>query len=211
LTDSINWWKMPCSMKLNINFSTPIPAHFRILALVASLIIALLFSLPPVTQAQSSSYLDQFYADEIDRFNRAIEKHIKQVDKCINEMDRFEKGEVFLDPVECPKLNRMLDEVLALIGNVKIVLTSYQASLIREIKKGVSEDNFPKTEAPMSRSASLMRVYSVKIQQAQLQSKRVQKLEGDLVKKFKSVWKKLQEFGDSQFKKEDEVKPKPKQ
>ncbi|MFQ5882347.1 MAG: hypothetical protein ACE5I9_07730 [Candidatus Methylomirabilales bacterium] len=189
---------------------SPAPTCVRILATIVNLFVGLILTSSLAAQQPSYGHLDQFYAEEIDRFNRAFEKHIKQADKCLNEMDRFEKGEIFLEPVECPKFNQMRPKARELLGEVKIVMKSYGGALEDAIKAGAPTGIFRKTVVPMSRANSLIRIYGVKFQQAQLQSKRVQKLEKELVKELEGLGRVLKELQkEFQSNQETEVQAKP--
>ena len=80
----------------------------RLILAVALIFGASVAELTDQARAQTAQErLATFYLSEIHTFNMAFEKHLEQLDKCLGEMDRFEGGEAFLDPVECSAFNEM--------------------------------------------------------------------------------------------------------
>lgn len=100
--------------------------------------VLLSFPHPVAPQQTTYDHLVQFYANETNRYSEVLEKHILQLEKCRGEMDRFEKGEVFLESVECPKFNRMKATISSLLDELKAVMTSY-----RDWVKDVANLNLP--------------------------------------------------------------------
>jgi len=133
--------------------------------------------------------LDLFYSQEFTKFNETLTKHIAQLDACIKEMSSFEEGAVFLDPVECGKYNVMKSKLTDLLTDFKIVVQSYNDWVAT-----LSDDNSNSDKLswpPFDQAQSLIRIFLVKFEQALAQSKRVQELEGSLVKEFKELFQGL--------------------
>ena len=109
----------------------------------------------------------------------------------------FEKGEIFLEPVECPKEHEMRPGARDLLEEARLVMMSFMKTLDdalrRHVEVGAPLPIFEKTNEAQSEAMALMEVYKVKFEQAQLRSRRVQKLEKELVKEIQEMERLLQE------------------
>lgn len=146
----------------------------------------LLLFLPGVavtSPASGAEKLDSFYAAEYKKFNEAFGKYVQQVDKCLGEMDRFEKGEVFIDPIECPKFDQIRHEAASLMEEIKVVMESHVEWL-----NTLSDNNVTKLSLPASNMTNaLIQIYITKYQKALLQTKRVRKQEEEIVNEIKKL------------------------
>ena len=124
-----------------------------------------------VAQAQHER-LDAFYADEFKKFNKTLERHIEQLDKCLAEMDRFEAGEFLLEPIECPAFDKMRRRVPALLEDIKLVMVSYRDRLIATQQSSLLGSD----------TSVLIQIYMVKYKRAMLQNARVQKMEREFLR-----------------------------
>ncbi len=148
-----------------------------------------------VAQAQEKyERLDAFYADEFKQFNQVFEKHIEQLDKCLTEMDRFEAGEFLLEPMECPAFDKMRRRVSALLDDIKLVRASYRDWLIALQRADAPDTATQQSSLPSSETGVLIQIYKVKYKRAMLQSARVQKMQGELVKTLRNLTEHLQEL-----------------
>lgn len=145
--------------------------------------------LPHSLWAQQPNYsrLDQFYSEEITRFSRDFEKHVEQLDSCIDEMSRFENGEVLLEPIRCPGFFQLHTKTSGLMDEVEIVIGDYKEAVQQVVIAGSSRDIFDITHFALSRAMSLMRIYKVKLQKAHVQNKRVQQHEMEIFDRLKSL------------------------
>ncbi len=122
----------------------------------------------------------------ITRFNRQFEKYIAQLDDCLHEMSRFEQGQNLLEPVLCPRFQQIRLQITGLMDEVEIVINDYRKALQETLARGSSGDGYGTTQIAVSRAMSLMRIYKVKLQQAELQSERVQQHEREILNRLES-------------------------
>jgi len=100
--------------------------------------------LPHSLWAQQPNYsrLDQFYSEEITRFSRDFEIHVEQLDSCIDEMSRFENGEILLEPVQCPRFILLRTKTSGLMDEIEIVIGDYKEAVIWLLRpEGMGEDD----------------------------------------------------------------------
>jgi len=165
-----------------------------VLLRVLILLVVLIFPHPSVPQQSAYDDLIKFYANEMNRYSEVLEKHILQLDKCLGEMNQFEKGQFLLEAVECPKFNRMKTKISSLLDELKAVMKSY-ANWLKDIaNSNLPIDSFAKSYAAQSQVDTLLRIYLVKTKQAQIQTQRIQKLEKKLTKEFEGLSEMLKEF-----------------
>ena len=138
--------------------------------------------------------LATFYFSEIHAFNLAFVKHLEQLDKCLGEMDRFEGGEEFLDPVECSAFNEMRSVAGALLEDIQPVIQSYIDTLQIHAESGYAGNTYDQVMEEQMEANALIKLYSVKFQQAKIQTERVRKTESEFVKKLHSMNKIMQEM-----------------
>lgn len=130
--------------------------------------------------------LDQFYSEEVIRFNFEFEKYIAQLDDCLDEMSRFERGQILLEPVLCPRFQQIRPQIIGLMDEVEIVINDYRTAVQEALARGSSGDVYDTAQVAVSRAMALMRIYKVKLQQAELQSKRVQQHEREILSRLES-------------------------
>ncbi len=131
--------------------------------------------------------LDQFYSEEVTRFNREIEKYIAQLEDCLDEMSRFEQGWILLESILCPRFKQIRPQITGLMDDVEIVINDYRKAVQEILARGSSGDVYDTTQISVSRAMALMRIYKVKLQQAEPQSKRVQQHEGEILSRLESL------------------------
>ena len=173
--------------------------------ILSFVVVLLLPGVEATSAASGTEKLDSFYATEFKKFNEAFEKHIQQVDKCLGEMDRFEKGDIFLDPIECPKFDKMRPEAASLLKEIKVVVESYVKWL--NILSDETVENATKLSSPANNMTNaLIQIYSTKFQKALIQTKRVRKQEEELVNEINKLSETLKRLNTIE-KNEDAKKP----
>lgn len=117
---------------------------------------------------------DSYYVKQFDKFNQAFEMHIGQLEKCIAEMEMFEKedtGLVFND-VECSKLDKMRPEAQDLYEKTRSALEEYYGWI-----SSLTEDTFRELVKYSTSSQSMLlestRKYLTKHKEAVAQSERI--------------------------------------
>ncbi len=109
-------------------------------------------------------------------------------------MDRFEAGEFLLEPMECPAFDKMRRRVSALLDDIKLVKASYRDWLIALDRADAPDTATQQSSLPGSETGVLIQIYKVKYKRAMLQSARVQKMQGELVKTLRNLTEHLQEL-----------------
>ena len=132
--------------------------YFSILVLPAS-----------VFPESGTEKLDAFYAKELTELNEGFESLIEQLDKCLGEMDKWEQGDVFLEPVECLKLNEMRLGRPAFFKEVEAVVESTAEWLNNLPNQDQATLSLPAADMTLS----LLQVFSVKHQQVKVQTERI--------------------------------------
>lgn len=125
--------------------------------------------------------LDHFYSEEINRFNREFLIYLAQLDDCLDEMSWFEHGRILLEPVLCKRFQQIRPQITGLMDEVEIAINDYRKALQEALSTGLSGDVYDTTQIAVSRAMSLRRIYKIKLQLAELQSKRVQQHERDVL------------------------------
>ncbi len=138
--------------------------------------------------------LATFYFSEIHAFNLAFVKHLEQLDKCLDEMDRYEGGEVFLDPLECSAFNETRPVAGALLEDIKLIFQSYIDTLQNLTESGYAGNAYDQVMEEQMEAGALVKLYSVKFQQAKIQTERVRKAESEIVKELEGLNKIMQEM-----------------
>lgn len=156
----------------------------------SSIIILILLGMEVASADSGTETLDSFYAAELNKFNEAFESHIEQLDKCLSEMERFEKGEVFLEPTECAKFDESRPYAASLLEEVEIVMKSYAKWL-----DAIVDDNAIKNSSAASNMTNaLLQIYSTKFQKALIQTMRVRKQEEQLVNEINKLGETLRQL-----------------
>ena len=145
--------------------------------------VPLLLVIEVVSAESGTEKLDSFYFEEFNKFNMAFEKHAQQVEKCLKEMERFEKGEIFLDPQDCPKLNEMRLDAVSLLEEVQVVINSYESWLKIEFNDNATKQSFPAFEIIYAQ----ITIYSTKYKKAVIQTKRVRKNEEEIANSIEEL------------------------
>ena len=121
--------------------------------------------------------LDSFYAGEFKKFNNVFNGHITQIDKCLKEMDAFEKGDIFKEPIECKNFNAMRPDTASLIEEIQVVTKSYGNWL----KQVPQEESSELSLTEYNNSSALIEIYTVKFKKSMIQTKRVRRQEKKIV------------------------------
>ena len=108
------------------------------------------------------------------------------LDDCLHEMSRFEQGQILLEPVLCPRFQQIRPQITGLMDEVEIVINDYRKALQEALARGASGDVYGTTQIAVSRAMGFMRIYKIKLQQAELQSKRVQQHEREILDRLES-------------------------
>ena len=154
------------------------------------------FASGSVANAQTSDdRLGEFYADEFRAFNAQFEGLVEQLDKCLKEMDRYEKGDWLMDPVECSTFNEMDASRPALLNDIDPVLDNFSKTLKRIIERNYSGNAYDQAFQEYDQLNALLQLYMVKTQQAKIQTERVRKHEAALVKELEGFFEGLGEIG----------------
>lgn len=156
-------------------------------------IVLFLFWAPYTVQAQSPhDRLAEYYAEELHSFSGKMEEHITQLNKCMEEMDSFEEGSIFIEPKECPKFDKMRNRIRALLKDVRPVIKSFVKTLNSLDEQNYWSGAYDDALQEMKEANALLRLYETKFQQAMIQSKRVQKQEKEIANSLNELNYKLQ-------------------
>lgn len=118
--------------------------------------------------------LDSYYTNRFEEFNKAFEEHIQQLDKCIAEMEVFEKKDTKLvfNDAECSKLDKMRPEAQDLYEKTRAVLEEYYRWI-----SSLTEKTFDELVKDSNHSQSMLlastREYLTRHKKALRQSERV--------------------------------------
>lgn len=117
---------------------------------------------------------DSYYVKQFEQFNQAFEAHIGQLEKCIVEMETFEKKdtELVFNDVECSKLDKMRPEAQDLYDKTRAALEEYYRWI-----SSLTEDTFRELVKFSNSSQSILlestRKYLMKHKEAVAQSERI--------------------------------------
>ena len=141
--------------------------------------------------------LGKFYASQFHQFNTTFVEIVNQLDRCLAEMDRFEAGNVLLDPVECPRFDKLRPKAFALMEDLEPVMDSYRVTLNTLSEINYTGDAYDRPGKELEEVVALLKLFKVKFKQANVQTKRVQKLERDLMKELEDLVDILKKFKES--------------
>ncbi|HSS64180.1 MAG TPA: hypothetical protein VLS27_07080 [Gammaproteobacteria bacterium] len=143
---------------------------------ITSLVSILLLSLSGnVAHAESdNANLDSFFAMEFEKFNEAFENHIRQLDKCMEEMDGFEENgaELSFSGAECSKLEEMRADAQRLHSEVRAALEEY-LHWISSLTGGTFKQFVERSDSAQSTLLGSMKTYSTRHKQVLARSERI--------------------------------------
>jgi hypothetical protein len=117
-----------------------------------------------------------------------VRKHTAQVDACLAEMDRFEAGEVFSQPIECPKLDGWRAEAAVVHGRVRPVVEALMRRAERAMTTGESLEEFDRVFAAQAELGESLEVFMIKLKQAHAQTERVRAREQEIMDELKKLF-----------------------
>ena len=138
--------------------------------------------------------LATFYFSEIRAFKMAFEKHLEQLDKCLDEIDRFERYEMFLEPVECPAFNEMRRGAGALLKDIKPAIQAFKDTLQDLAESGYAGSAYDQAMEELLEAAVLVKLYHVEYPQTMILAERNRKAESEIAKELQNFTKVIQEM-----------------
>ncbi len=146
---------------------------------------------------------DAYFVKQFEKIKNAFEKHIEQIDKCIAQMELFERKDtelVFKDK-ECSQFDKMRPEAQELFKQVKTSLEEYYA-WINSLTEKTFEELVEYSRDSQSKLLAMTREYLNKYEEALTQSERIMHKQAqrlsELEKRSKEVEKELESSRESE-------------
>ena len=169
-------------------------------------LVSILFILPSgkvAFAAAESERRDAYFVNQFEKIKNAFEIHIQQLDKCIEEIEIFEKKntELVFEDVECSKFNKMRPDVQELFTQVKSALEEYHA-WINSLTENAFEELVKYSSSSQSKLLLITREYLNKHQQLLAQSEQVMQKQmqrlSELEKRSKEVEQQIETNKESE-------------
>ncbi len=146
---------------------------------------------------------DAYFVKQFEKIKTAFEKHIHQLDRCIEQMELFERKDtdlVFKDE-ECSQFDKMRPEARELFRQVKTSLEEYYA-WISSLTEKTFEELVEYSKDSQSKLLAMTQEYLDKYKEALTQSERIMQKQvqrlSELEKKSKEVEQKIQSNKESE-------------
>lgn len=141
------------------------------------------------SSAAAAQDLATFYESEFRSFSIFMRGHLEKLQRCENEMNSFETENVFIEPVECPKFELDREQNLKpRLARIQPVLQAYRDKLAQGLDGSIDLTQFEGAAAEHKVLSDLVEVYAIRLEQIQIQTKRVRDIEGQLLEQFNAVF-----------------------
>lgn len=146
---------------------------------------------------------DAYFVNQFEKIKNAFEKHIEQLDKCIAQMELFERkdAELVFKDEECSQLDKMRSDARELFSQVKISLEEYYA-WINSLTEKTFKELVEYSKDSQSRLLAMTREYLNKYEEALSQSERIMQKQAqrlnELEKKSKEVEQQIESNKESE-------------
>jgi hypothetical protein len=167
--------------------------------LISFFLLTCLFFWPSgdILAEQADVMTPSYYASKFMKFSHEFLPHLDQLDECLGEMDRFERGEAFIEPVACLEFEAMRDQTIVLIKERLMLQTRYSDTIQGFRDHGTPPENWSKLgpEAKAIRkidtarelTTSLFDEYVAKYRIFETQFERTQKLKLILLRNAETI------------------------
>lgn len=154
--------------------------------------------------ASDAEKRDAYFVDQFGKIKSAFEKHIEQLERCIAQMELFERKDtelVFKDD-ECSRIDKMRPEAQELFRQVKTSLEEYYA-WISSLTEKTFEELVEYSKDSQSRLLAMTQEYLDKYKEALTQSERIMQKQAQRLSELEKRSKEVENELDSSRESDD--------